>query len=165
MADERLEAKVGDLLLGKGWTVGTAESCTGGLILHRLTNVAGSSAYVQGGVVAYSNVIKQSVLRVRHGTLIAYGAVSEQVALEMAQGVRALLSIDVAVSVTGIAGPGGGTPEKPVGLTYIALVGPDNLQLVERHVWDGDREANKAASAEAALLLLHRALVGGGAAR
>ncbi|MBL8160841.1 MAG: CinA family protein [Anaerolineae bacterium] len=165
MSDERLEAKVGDLLLGKGWTVGTAESCTGGLVLHRLTNVAGSSAYVLGGVVAYSNAIKQSVLRVRHGTLIAYGAVSEQVALEMAQGARALLSVDVAVSITGIAGPGGGTPEKPVGLTYIALVGPNNLQLVERQVWDGDREANKAASAEAALLLLQRALANGGAAR
>lgn len=160
MADKRLETKVGELLLEKGWTVGTAESCTGGLVLHRLTNVAGSSAYVLGGVVAYSNAIKQSLLRVRHGTLIAYGAVSEQVALEMAQGARALLGVDVAVSVTGIAGPGGGTAEKPVGLTYIALVGPDQLQIVERHVWDGDREANKAASAEAALLLLRRALSG-----
>lgn len=165
MADERLETKVGELLLEKGWTVGTAESCTGGLVLHRLTNVAGSSAYVLGGVVAYSNAIKQSLLRVRHGTLIAYGAVSEQVALEMAQGARALLGVDVAVSVTGIAGPGGGTAEKPVGLTYIALVGPEQLQIVERHVWDGDREANKAASAEAVLLLLRRALSGGATQR
>jgi PncC family amidohydrolase len=154
MADNRLEARVGEVLLAKGWTVCAAESCTGGLVLHRLTNIPGSSAYVLGGVVAYSNAVKQSVLKVRQGTLIAYGAVSEPTAIEMAQGARALTGADVAVSITGIAGPGGGTPEKPVGLVYIALAGPDGLQTVQRHQWDGDREAIKDASATAALQLI-----------
>ncbi|MBZ0282982.1 MAG: CinA family protein [Anaerolineae bacterium] len=160
MNDERLEAKIGDLLRARGWTVGTAESCTGGLIMHLLTNVAGSSAYVLGGVVAYSNAVKQSLLRVRQGTLIAYGAVSEAVAAEMATGARTLLNVDVAVSVTGIAGPGGGTAEKPVGLTYVGLAGPNNLLVVRRHIWNSDREGNKTASAEAALRLLYDVLVG-----
>ena len=122
-----------------------------GLVLHRLTNIPGSSGYVAGGVVAYSNQIKQAVLGVKQGTLIAHGAVSEQTAQEMALGARKLLKTDIAVSVTGIAGPGGGTDEKPVGLTYMALAGPDDLLLVQRHIWDGDREAIKNASAEAVL--------------
>jgi PncC family amidohydrolase len=154
MADQRLEAQLGDILKAKQWTICTAESCTGGLIAHRLTNISGSSAYVLGGVVAYSNSIKQSLLHVRQGTLIAYGAVSEQVAGEMATGARAAFGATFAISVTGIAGPGGGTKEKPVGLTYIGLAGPDNLLIVNRHVWDGDREAVKNASAEAALKLV-----------
>ena len=149
-----VEEQVGEALRAKGWTIGTAESCTGGLILHRLTNVAGSSAYVEGGIVAYSNQIKQSVLNVKQGTLIAHGAVSAQAAQEMAQGARALLKTDLAVSVTGIAGPGGGTDEKPVGLTYIALAGPDNFMKVQHHIWDGDRLAIKTASAEAALQMI-----------
>lgn len=152
--DERLEARVGDSLRVKGWTICTAESCTGGLIAHRLTNIPGSSDYVLGGVVAYSNRIKQSLLHVRQGTLIAYGAVSEQTASEMAAGARELLGADVAVSVTGIAGPGGGSAEKPVGLTYIGLAGPNDLLVVQRHVWEGDREAVKNASAGAALQLV-----------
>jgi PncC family amidohydrolase len=151
--DERLEARVGDALRVKGWTICTAESCTGGLIAHRLTNLPGSSDYVLGGVVAYANRIKQSLLHVRQGTLIAYGAVSEQTASEMAVGARDLFGADVAVSVTGIAGPGGGSAEKPVGLTYIGLAGPNDLLVVQRHVWEGDREAVKNASAEAALQL------------
>ncbi len=153
-ADSRLEAQVGTLMMTKGWTIGTAESCTGGLIMHRLTNIAGSSAYVLGGVVAYSNQVKQSQLQVRQGTLMAYGAVSEQVAGEMATGLKMLLHVDVAISVTGIAGPGGGTAEKPVGLTYIGVAGPKDALVVRRHVWNGDREAVKAASAEAALKLV-----------
>lgn len=153
-ADNRLEARVGALMIAKGWTIGAAESCTGGLVMHRLTNIAGSSAYVLGGVVAYSNQVKHSQLQVHQGTLMAYGAVSEQVAGEMASGLRALLHVDVAVSITGIAGPGGGTPEKPVGLTYIGVAGPDDVLVVRRHVWKGDREAVKAASAEAALALV-----------
>jgi PncC family amidohydrolase len=153
-ADSRLEAQVGKLMKAKKWTIGAAESCTGGLIMHRLTNIAGSSDYVIGGVVAYSNQVKQNQLQVRQGTLIAYGAVSEQVAGEMATGLRALLHIDVAISVTGIAGPGGGTAEKPVGLTYIGVAGPNDVLVVRRHVWNGDREAIKAASAEAALALV-----------
>jgi PncC family amidohydrolase len=154
MADERLEKKVGDALRAKGWTICAAESCTGGLVMHRLTNIAGSSDYVLGGVVAYANSAKQQILHVHQGTLIAYGAVSEQVATEMATGARELFGASIAVSVTGIAGPGGGSADKPVGLTYIGLAGPDNLMVVQRHVWDGDREAVKAASAEAVLQLV-----------
>lgn len=152
--DTRLEARVGELMMARNWTLGTAESCTGGLVMHRLTNVAGSSAYVLGGVVAYSNQVKQSQLQVRQGTLMAYGAVSEQVAEEMATGLRALLHVDVAISITGIAGPGGGSAEKPVGLTYIGVAGPNDVLVVRQHVWNGDREAVKAASAEAALALV-----------
>jgi nicotinamide-nucleotide amidase len=155
---EILEAQVGAALQARGWTVSTAESCTGGLILHRLTNIPGSSAYVLGGVVAYANAVKQSVLRVKQGTLLAHGAVSAQTAQEMAVGVRDLLRTDIAVSVTGIAGPGGGTDEKPVGLTFIGLAGPDDLVKVQRHIWDGDREAVKQASADAALQLILAAL-------
>lgn len=158
--DERLEARVGKLLQSKGWTIGTAESCTGGLISHRLTNISGSSAYALGGVVAYSNQVKQSLLHVHQGTLIAYGAVSEQTAAEMATGVRQLLNVDLAVSVTGIAGPDGGTPEKPVGLTYIGLAGPEDLLVVKRFVWDQDREGNKALSADAALQLILDTITG-----
>ncbi len=152
--DDRLEARVGVALRNKGWTVGAAESCTGGLVLHRLTNIAGSSDYVLGGVVAYSNQVKQALLKVKQGTLIAHGAVSEQTAGEMALGLKALLKVDVAVSITGIAGPGGGTPEKPVGLTYIGVAAPGDVLEVQRHIWSGDREAVKAASAETALQLI-----------
>jgi PncC family amidohydrolase len=154
MAEARLEAQVGELLKRKGWTVCAAESCTGGLVMHLLTNIPGSSDYVLGGVVSYANSAKQHILHVHQGTLIAYGAVSEQVASEMATGVRELFGATFSVSITGIAGPGGGTVDKPVGLTYIGLAGPDDLLVVQRHVWSGDREAVKAASAEAALKLL-----------
>jgi PncC family amidohydrolase len=149
-----LENQLGAALRERGLTVCTAESCTGGLIAHRLTNIAGSSEYVVGGVVAYSNYTKSHLLRVREHTLIDYGAVSVQVAVEMATGARQLFGTDYSVSVTGIAGPGGGTAEKPVGLTFIGLAGPDDLLTVERYVWDGDREANKVYSANAALELL-----------
>lgn len=149
--DERLEARVGAALNARGWTVCAAESCTGGLVMHLLTNIAGSSAYVLGGVVSYSNEMKQKLLGVREATLIAYGAVSEQTAAEMVEGVRGVFDADVAVSITGIAGPGGGTAEKPVGLTYIGLMLRGQAPQVRRHVWQGDREAVKRASAEAAL--------------
>ena len=149
--DQLLEARVGAVLRARGWTVCAAESCTGGLIMHRLTNIAGSSAYVLGGVVSYSNEAKQKLIGVQEATLQAYGAVSPQTATEMVLGVRALFDADIAVSVTGIAGPGGGTPEKPVGLTFIGLVWRDQPAQVQRHVWRGDREAIKMASANAAL--------------
>ncbi|MBL8133673.1 MAG: CinA family protein [Anaerolineae bacterium] len=153
------EARLGALLLALGWTVCTAESCTGGLVAHRLTNIAGSSAYVLGGVVTYSNAAKEKLIGVRRETLIAYGAVSEQTACEMAEGARALFDADLAVSITGIAGPGGGTPEKPVGLTYIGLAQRGAAAQARRHVWEFDRVGNKNASAEAALAwLLERAL-------
>ena len=149
--DQRLEARIGAALRTLGWTISAAEWCTGGLVMHRLTNIAGSSSYVQGGVVTYSNEAKHKLIGVRDETLMAYGAVSEQTAAEMAQGVRALFDTDLAVSITGIAGPGGGTPDKPVGLTYIGLARRGQAPQVRQHVWDGDREANKQASAEAAL--------------
>ncbi|HVU10193.1 MAG TPA: CinA family protein [Phototrophicaceae bacterium] len=148
---EVLEVRVGGLLKARGWTVCAAESCTGGLVMHRLTNVAGSSEYVLGGVVSYSNEAKQKLIGVRAETLAAYGAVSEQTAREMVLGVRALFDAEIAVSITGIAGPGGGTPDKPVGLTYIGLVRRGQEPQVRRHVWQGDRVENKQASAEAAL--------------
>ena len=148
-----LEIRAGELLKAQGKTIVTAESCTGGLISHRLTNVAGSSAYLLGGVVTYSNEAKMKILDVQESTLIAVGAVSEEVAREMALNARNLFGADFALSVTGIAGPDGGTDEKPVGLTYIGLASADGAQ-VNRFVWDGDRESNKAASADAALKML-----------
>jgi PncC family amidohydrolase len=123
------------------------------LIGHRLTNVSGSSDYFLGGVVSYANEVKASILKVRRETLEQYGAVSEQTALEMARGVGELLGSDVAISVTGIAGPTGGSPDKPVGLVYIALSAEDK-EVCQRFVFGRDREGNKAASAEAALELL-----------
>jgi PncC family amidohydrolase len=154
MNSQSLEVAVGEHLHRIGRTVVTAESCTGGLVAHRLTEVAGSSAYVLGGIVAYSNAVKEALLGVDPATLEQYGAVSEPVAAQMALGARRRLKSDYAVSVTGIAGPGGATHDKPVGLTYIGVVGPDNTPIVERHVWTFDRSGNKAASAEAALRLL-----------
>ncbi|MDH7485054.1 MAG: CinA family protein [Anaerolineae bacterium] len=152
-----LEAEIGQALLGRGWTLAVAESCTGGLLSHRLTNVPGSSRYFLGGVVSYANEAKRRLLGVDAETLATHGAVSPQTAREMAQAARHLFQADVAVAVTGIAGPGGGTPQKPVGLVFLHLSAPD-AEWSERHQWAGGREANKAQSAEAALLLLWRYL-------
>lgn len=149
-----LSQKVGDLLKAQNLTISTAESCTGGLILSTLTDISGSSAYVMGGVVTYSNEAKQKMVDVKESTLNEYGAVSEPTAREMAIGARKLFQTDYALSVTGIAGPGGGSDEKPVGLTFIGLAGHDGLVAVQRHVWDSDRIGNKQASVSAALTLL-----------
>lgn len=157
--DERIEALVGAALLAKGWTICAAESCTGGLIAHRLTNIAGSSAYVVGGVVSYSNAVKMKLLSVPEATLQAHGAVSEPTARAMAEGALRLFATDIAVSVTGIAGPGGGTPEKPVGLTYIGVAARGRDTIARRFVWHGDREANKASSADAALRLAYEVVI------
>jgi PncC family amidohydrolase len=154
-----LAARLQQLALEHGLSVGTAESCTGGLIGHTLTSIAGSSAYYLGGVVSYSDALKVSLLDVPARTIEHHGAVSAQVAVAMAEGARARLGCDFAVSVTGVAGPAGGTEAKPVGLTYVAAAGPRGHR-VERHLWDGDRTANKEQSAAAALELL-LALVGG----
>lgn len=156
--DERsLEAIVGELLKQQGLTVSTAESCTGGLVGHRITQVSGSSAYFLGGVIAYSNPAKERLLGVRPETLATHGPVSEETAREMARGARRLFGTDIALSVTGIAGPTGGMPEKPVGLVYIALSAAD-AEVCERHVWQGDRWQNKEQAAEAALALLKQYL-------
>lgn len=157
--DERAECRVGILLRERGQTVATAESCTGGLIGSMLTDVPGSSDYYVGGIIAYANAVKQRVLGVEADLLDAWGAVSEPVALAMAHGVRHLLGADYGLAVTGIAGPTGGTPIKPVGLVYIALVGP-NVERCERHIWGGDRVENKRLSARRALQMLLEQLEG-----
>src|SRR5690554_4951640 len=118
MEDIRLEARVGAAFLERGWMFCGAESCTGGLLLHRLTNISGSSSYIAGGVVTYSYEAKQRLLGVKPETLNAHGAVSEETAIEMVEGALRLFDADVGVSITGIAGPTGGLPHKPVGLTY-----------------------------------------------
>lgn len=159
MSDVLLEEVVGRLLTERNLTVAVAESCTGGLITHRLTNVPGSSAYLIGGVVAYAYEAKERVLGVAHNTLYDHGAVSRETALEMARGVRRVMGADVGLSVTGIAGPTGGTPDKPVGLVYIALSARD-FERCQRFVWQGDRLANKSQSAEAALHMLSDCLEG-----
>jgi PncC family amidohydrolase len=151
------EESVGRLLVQQGLTLVTAESCTGGLIAHRITNISGSSAYYLGGFVTYANEVKESLLGVRQETLLAYGAVSEQTAREMAEGARQALGADLGLSVTGICGPTGGTPTKPVGLTYIALATADTVRC-KRYVWQGDRLANKEQSAGAALQLVQEYL-------
>ena len=151
---EALEVQVGAMLHANGWTVCTAESCTGGLLMHRLTNVSGSSDYVIGGVVPYSNQAKQLLLKVREDTLVRYGAVSKEVAAQMATNALLLFGTDIAVSITGISGPTGGTSTKPVGLTFIGLAKRNSQPIVHKYVWTGDREANKTASADAALKLI-----------
>jgi PncC family amidohydrolase len=148
-----LEMVVGGLLVKHRLTLATAESCTGGLIGHRLTEVPGSSEYFLGGIIAYSNEIKERLLAVSHATLETYGAVSAETAIEMARGARHVLGTDIAVSATGIAGPGGGTAGKPIGLTYLAVAAA-NDERVERFVWEEDRSSNKWASSEAALQML-----------
>jgi PncC family amidohydrolase len=150
---ERLQG----VCLGRGVTVAVAESCTGGLVADAITDVAGSSGYFAGGVVSYSNEAKEALLGVPEPVLEAHGAVSAQVARAMAEGVRARFGVALAASVTGIAGPDGGSEAKPVGLTYVAVADAGGVD-VRRYVWPGDRAANKVSSASAVLeLLLERA--------
>lgn len=152
-----IEAELGKRLREREWTLATAESCSGGLISHRITNVAGSSDYFLGGVVSYSNGAKVRMLDVRPESLDSYGAVSEQVCREMAEGARNYFGSDVALAVTGIAGPGGGTPEKPVGLVYLAVTSLAGTK-VERNQFSGDRESIKQQASDRALALLMEAL-------
>ena len=151
--------RLGGSLRRRGARVATAESATGGLIGHLITQTPGSSDYFVGGVVAYANEVKQSVLGVPESLLASRGAVSAEVAEAMASGALERLAADVAVGVTGIAGPDGGTPDKPVGLTYVAVVRRGSGRpLVSRRVWRWDRDGNKRASALAALRLTRRSL-------
>jgi PncC family amidohydrolase len=144
--------------LERGLTVAIAESCTGGLVAHAITEVPGASAYLRGGIVAYANEAKVELLGVAPDVIDAHGAVSAQVALAMADGARRRLGADLGAGVTGVAGPDGGTAEKPVGLTYIAVSGGGRDAAVHRFAWSGDRSANKVSSAEAVIrLLLERA--------
>lgn len=139
-----------DHLQKSGLKLVTAESCTGGLISHRITDIPGSSEYFLGGIVAYAYEAKASLLGVSWDTLNTKGAVSRETVLEMARGARQALNADIAVSVSGIAGPAGGTPEKPVGFTWLGLVTPRS-EWARHFVWDGDREQNKRYSCDAAL--------------
>ena len=151
--NEPFETQVFARLDALGKTIAVAESCTGGLIAHRLTNVPGVSACFLGGIVAYSNETKAGLLGVNWAAIDAYGAVSEPVALEMAVGVRERFGADVGVAVTGIAGPGGATPGKPVGLVYVA-VSSGTETTVRRHDFAGPRGAVKAQTADEALSMV-----------
>jgi len=155
LATMRLEVAIAELLTRRRLSLALAESCTGGLISHRVTDVPGGSAFFAGGVVAYANDAKARVLGVPVQVLAEHGAVSPQAALAMAQGARHLFQVEVALAATGIAGPGGGSADKPVGLVFLHLSTPDG-DWGERHQWAGSRDQNKAQSAEAALLLLWR---------
>jgi len=146
-------AKTGRLL-----TIGTVESATGGRSADRITDVPGSSDYFKGSVVAYSNEVKIAVVGVRKATIDKYGAASEQTAQEMAQGGRRLLNVDICISDTGIAGPSGGSPEKPVGLFYVGLAAKDEC-LCQKHIFSGSREENKQDATNAALEMLKQYLV------
>jgi len=154
-----LEEEIGVLLREKRLTLGAVESATGGLISHAITNVEGSSDYYKGSVTSYSNEIKTRVVGVSEETLNRYGAVSRQVAEEMAAGGRKLLGVDICVADTGIAGPGGGTPGKPVGLFYLGLAVKDGVQSQE-HIFYGEREQNKHSAAQAALTWVRDYLLG-----
>jgi nicotinamide-nucleotide amidase len=157
---ERLQATC----VERGLTVATAESCTGGLVAKLITDVAGSSGYFRGGIVSYSNEAKVRLLGVPAEQLAAHGAVSAQVARSMALGALDRTGADLAVAVTGVSGPGGGSPAKPLGLTYIAVADSAGAD-VRRFIWLGDRAANREASARAAVeLLLERAFGGVGTA-
>ena len=155
--DSRLTRKTIDLLDAcrrRGWTLATAESCTGGLIAATLTEVAGSSDVVDRGFVTYSNQAKTDMLRVRSALISRYGAVSEQVAKAMAEGAIGHSNADLAVSVTGIAGPGGATPDKPVGQVFIGIAIRDGEVTAERCMFNGDRRSVRRQTVERALDLL-----------
>ena len=151
--DKPLEVVVGELLLQHGLWLAAAESCTGGLISHLITNVAGSSTYYLGGVTAYSNEAKVRLLGVSRDTLEQHGAVSEETVLEMARGIRKAMGADIGISVSGIAGPTGGTPDKPVGTVWIGLSSAKE-EYARHFLWSGDRLAVKEQSAQAALKMV-----------
>jgi nicotinamide-nucleotide amidase len=160
-ADGRgLDRVLGDLIRKEGWRVGTAESCTGGLLASRITDVPGSSDYFDGGFVCYSNQAKVEWLGVPRELIEAHGAVSEPVAQAMAEGVRARAMVDVGIGITGIAGPGGGTADKPVGTVAVALVTPNAAQ-VRTFQFVGDREQVKFQSTQAAMNMLRLMIIAG----
>jgi nicotinamide-nucleotide amidase len=153
-----MEEVVGDLLKARGLTIAAAESCTGGLLMSRLTDVPGSSAYVRAGVIAYDNADKGALLGVPEDLLARHGAVSEPVAIAMAEGIRGRTGADVAVGITGIAGPGGGTPEKPVGMVVIAVLSPGREAYVRTFNFLGARTQVKYQSTQAALDRVRRSI-------
>lgn len=148
-----MESQIAKILTQKNLTISCAESCTGGLLTSRLTDVAGSSAYVKGAVVAYSNEIKTSMLHVSDTAIKEFGAVSEPVALEMAIHVREIFNTSIGVSITGIAGPGGATDTKPLGLVFVAVSG-SNGDMAKKFNFNGERIDIKKKAVEAALVLI-----------
>ena len=157
--NQTLETQIGALLRQGGLKLAIAESCTGGLIGHRITDVPGSSDYFIGGVVAYAYEAKVALLGVSWDTLNKYGAVSRETVLEMAAGAHRSLGTDIAVSVSGIAGPGGGLPNKPVGAVWVGLIASDGEWARSFH-FPGNRQQNKASAADAALQMLLEYLEG-----
>ena len=153
-----LEQEVGNLLRQQGLTLGVVESATGGLISYLITSVPGSSDYYKGSVIAYKNEVKVKVVGVKEETINRYGAVSYQVAGEMAEGGRKVLAVDICLADTGIAGPGGATLGKPVGLFYLGLSHQAGTYS-QKHNFQGDREQNKRSAAEAALVWLKEYLI------
>jgi len=153
-----IQFEIGDLLRRRGLTLGAVESATGGLISHLVTGVPGSSDYFKGSVTAYSNEIKNKLVGVRLTTLKKYGAVSPQVAVEMASGGRTVLFVDICISDTGVAGPGGATPGKPVGLFYLGLASANGV-FHRRLGLTGTRAQNKKSAAAAALAWLKEYLL------
>lgn len=150
MPSKPIEHTLGDALRAANKTIAAAESCTGGLVGHLITNAAGSSDYFIGGLTTYAYHAKVRQLGVHWETLDTHGAVSAETVLEMAAGVRAAMETDIGISVSGIAGPGGGSPEKPVGLVWLGLDAPDG-SWTRRHNFEGEREAVKQQAAQAAL--------------
>ncbi|HYX23029.1 MAG TPA: nicotinamide-nucleotide amidohydrolase family protein, partial [Thermoanaerobaculia bacterium] len=158
--EDTLESVVGDLLRAAGATLTAAESCTGGLLAQRITSVAGSSDYFLGGAVTYSNELKTKLAGVPAGLIAEHGAVSEPVARAMAEGVRRALKSDWGVGITGVAGPGGGTAEKPVGTVHVAIAGPRDGEVEHRKLrLPGDRDRVRRFSAQIALEMLRRRLL------
>jgi PncC family amidohydrolase len=157
--EEMPEIIIGKFLRQRGLKLAVAESCTGGLIGHRITNVPGSSDYFIGGVVAYAYEAKVALLGVSWDTLNKHGAVSREAVLEMAAGARRTLGTDIAVSVSGIAGPGGGLPDKPVGTVWVGLIASDG-EWARSFRFPGNRPQNKASAADAALQMLVEYLEG-----
>lgn len=153
MVEEKIEAEIGRWLKQQGLQLATAESCTGGLIGHRITNIPGSSEYFLGGVVSYAYEAKVKLLGVRWETLQKFGAVSRETVIEMAAGVREVLAADIGLAVSGIAGPGGGMPTKPVGYTWIGLSAA-GVQFARSYHFAGERAQIKEQAAEQALRLL-----------
>ena len=149
-----LARRAGDKLVQQKQMCATAESCTGGLIGHLITENAGSSAYFAGAAVVYSYAAKERLLGVDHDLLLREGAVSAAVAQQMAVGARQLFAVDVAVSVTGIAGPGGALPNKPTGTVYLHLSAANGFERGAHHIWTADRSGNKLLSAAVALRML-----------
>ena len=149
----QLTKEIGDILRQKGLSLGTVESATGGLISHLITGVSGSSDYYKGSVISYSNDIKINVVGVKKSTLEKYGAVSQETVEEMATGGRQLLKVDICIADTGIAGPAGDAPEKPIGLFYIGL-SHSSMTFNQKYIFHGNRAQNKLKAARTALKML-----------